>query len=274
MKGMPPHPSSQLGLFDVPGPERPERKAPPERPPPPVARQRLPAREDALPLAAELARRLSADLGVPVHLRLTDNRATLVSFRRLPEGLRLRVHHLFLDAPDAVVRAMADYAGRDRAEARETLEDFIHSRQGLLRRERRPGAPLRTRGKCFDLRAVAARLNATYFEGRVRVDVGWARKPGQRRRRTIHLGGYDARLREIRVHPALDRPHVPAFVVDFVMFHALLHADLAAPDMETGATGRCAAEHPPGFYEREAAFPLRDTAQRWLAENLRTLLRG
>jgi hypothetical protein len=109
----------------------------------------------------------------------------------------------------------------------------------------------------------------------VQVDLGWARRPGKRRRRSIHLGGYDARLREIRIHPALDRPHVPAFVVDYLVFHAMLHADLATPDVETtGDTGRCAAEHPPGFYEREAAFPLRDSAWRWLAENLNTLLRG
>ncbi|RKG63017.1 hypothetical protein D7W79_40690, partial [Corallococcus exercitus] len=101
----------------------------------------------------------------------------------------------------------------------------------------------------------------------------------------IHLGGYDARLREVRVHPALDRPTVPAFVVDYIVFHALLHADLAAtptgqdagpdagPDTHDAA-GRCAAEHTPDFLAREAAFPLREAAWRWLLENLSSLRRG
>ncbi|NOK23684.1 hypothetical protein HMI50_42565, partial [Corallococcus carmarthensis] len=96
-------------------------------------------------------------------------------------------------------------------------------------------------------------------------------------RRTIHLGGYDARLREVRVHPALDRPTVPAFVVDYLVFHALLHADLAATDASQEAddgTGRCAAEHTPDFLAREAAFPLREAAWRWLLENLSSLRRG
>jgi hypothetical protein len=304
---MPTHPRSQLSLFDAPATGRPqgaarEEPSPRERRPasedvPPraqqpasedvssrawqpapgdaAARHRLPVREDAIPLASDLARRMASVLGMPVHLRLTDNRATLVSFRREPDGLRLRAHHLFLGAPDEVVRAMARYAGRNDAAAREVLEAYARSRRGLVRRERRPGKPLRTRGRCFDLQALFARLNAAYFAGRVRVDVGWARKPGRSRRRSIHLGGYDARLREIRIHPALDRPHVPAFAVDYLVFHAMLHADLAGPQ-EPAPDGddRCAPEHTPAFLEREAAFPLRDAAQRWLAENLTSLMRG
>lgn len=243
---------------------------------PAPGRARLPSREDALPRAAELARRVSALLGLPVHLRLTDNRATLVSFRTLPEAVRLRVHHLFLEAPEPVVRAIAGYVAGDAA-AREVLEAFSHAQKDQVRRERRPGAPLRARGRCFDLRAVHARLDAAYFDGRVHgVEVGWARRPGRRTRRTIHLGGYDARLREVRIHPALDKPHVPAFVVDFIVFHALLHADLAHTDADRDGddTGRCAAEHTPDFYAREATFPLRESAQRWLLEHLASLRRG
>ncbi|AKQ70577.1 hypothetical protein A176_007489 [Myxococcus hansupus] len=224
-------------------------------------------------MAAELARRLSSLLKVPVHLRLTDNRATLISFRRGEEGLRLRLHHLFLGAPDAVVQAMAAYAGRADARAGEALEAYAHEHSERVRRERRPGKPLRTRGRCFDLQAVFARLNASWFDGRVQVDVGWARKPAGKRRRSIHVGGYDARRKEIRIHPAFDRPNVPAFVVDYLVFHAMLHADFEDTD-GTGSEGRCAPEHTPAFREREALFPLGDAAQRWLSDNHTSLLRG
>ncbi|QDE93506.1 hypothetical protein BHS06_33490 [Myxococcus xanthus] len=308
---MPSHPTSQLGLFDTVATERddveteprvstgvqsrrlareealapdtaqrvstaPENRRParedallPDTSTAPESR--LPAREAALPLAADLARRLSSILGAPVHLRLTDNRATLVSFRRGEDGLRLRIHHLFLGAPNAVVQAMAAYAGRTDARAGEALEAYAHAHSERVRRERRPGKPLRTRGRCFDLQATFARLNASCFDGRVQVEVGWARKPAGTKRRSIHVGGYDARLREIRIHPALDRPHVPAFVVDYLVFHAMLHADL---DDGTSTEGRCAPEHTPAFREREVLFPLRDAAQRWLGDNHASLLRG
>ncbi|MCP3105305.1 hypothetical protein LZ198_41200 [Myxococcus sp. K15C18031901] len=257
-----------------PGPHVPARSRHPAVAAPPPTAGRLPSREDALLQAADLARRLSAALGAPVHLRLTDNRATLVSFRRLDAGLRLRVHHLFLDAPDAVVRAMAHYVAHDDAPSRDALEAHARAHKGLVRRERRPGRALRARGRCFDLHAVRDRLVATWFAAPVSVDIGWARRPSRGRHRSIHLGGYDAHLREIRIHPALDRPHVPAYVVDYLVLHALLHADLHEEDA-TGldASGRCAPGHSPAFQEREARFPLRDAAQRWLQDNHTSLLR-
>ncbi|MDY7230078.1 hypothetical protein [Hyalangium rubrum] len=261
----------QLTLFEVPGASRPvpERSRSPRPPAAPSPTERsVPARAEALPRAAGLAHQLSEHLGLPVHLTLTDNRATLVSFRRRPEGVRVRVHHLFLDAPEAVVRAMAAFVGRDEARARAVLEAYAGEQRSRVRRTRKPGAPLKARGQCFDLRALYEHLNATYFEGHIQADIGWARRPGNKRRKTIRLGVYDARLREIRVHPALDQPHVPAFVVEAVIFHAMLHQ--LFPEAPDGSH----PSHSPEFLERERAFPLLDSARRWQREHLRTLLRG
>jgi len=263
----------QLTLFDVPraprpGPERTRLPRGLEPASLPTERQTVPAKDEALPRAAELAKRLSGLLGLPVHLTLTDNRATLASFRRRPEELRVRIHHLFLDAPEPVVRAIAAFVGREDARAKAALEEYARQRRTRVRRTRKPGAPLKARGQCFDLRGIYERLNATYFEGHIQADIGWGRRPGGKRRKTIRLGVYDARLREIRVHPALDQPHVPAFVVEAIVFHAMLHQ--LFPD-EPGSRH---PSHPPEFHERERLFPLLDAAQRWQREHLRSLLRG
>lgn len=263
----------QLTLFDVPAasraePERPRSPRAPRPASPPSEHRPLPAKAEALPRAAELAHRLSALLKLPVHLTLTDNRATLVSFRRLPEELRLRVHHLFLDAPENIVRAIAAYVGRGDTRAQAVLEEFTQEKREKVRRTRRPGAPLKARGQCFDLRAIYERLNTTHFQGRIQADIGWARRPGRKLRKTIRLGTYDDRLREIRLHPALDQPHVPAFVVDAVVFHAMLH------QLFPKEPGSCPSAHSPEFLEQERAFPLLDAALRWQHEHLRALLRG
>ena len=192
----------QLTLFNEPAASRPE----PERPRSPKApapapsldeRRPGPARADALPRAAELAHRLSTLLKLPIHLTLTDNRATLVSFRRHPDALRLRVHHLFLEAPDEVVRAIAVFVGQGDARARAVLEEYTREQRARVRRTRRPGAPLKARGQCFDLHAIFERLNTTHFEGRIQADIGWARRPGRKQRKTIRLALYDERLREL-----------------------------------------------------------------------------
>jgi hypothetical protein len=263
----------QLTLFDGPAashatPEGPRSPEDPKPAPPPSEQRSLPDRDEALPRAAGLAHQLSALLKLPVHLTLTDNRATLVSFRRLPEELRLRVHHLFLEAPEDVVRAIAAFVGRGDTSAQALLEEYTREKRERVRRTRRPGAPLKARGQCFDLRAIYERLNTTHFQGRIQADIGWARRPGRKQRKTIRLGTYDDRLREIRLHPALDQPHVPAFVVDAVVFHAMLH------QLFPEEPGSCPSSHSPEFLERERAFPLLDAALRWQHEHLRALLRG
>lgn len=227
-----------------------------------------PRREALVASAEDLARRISGDLGVPVRLAVTDNRSTMVSFRRAPGALRLRVHHMFLNAPDHVVRAISDYAGRGRSGAGLALDDYIRGRQPLIRETGRGAARLQARGRCFDLLAIFNALNAAHFQGGIRAKIGWGRMPSRRRRKSIRLGVYDHQTREIRIHPALDRPEVPAYFVRFIVFHEMLHQLFPSP---TGKGRR--NHHPRAFRDREKAFPQYETALQWEKENLRLLLR-
>jgi len=228
-----------------------------------------PSRNQMLARAEFLAQALSRDLGVPVRLSVTDNRSTMVSFRRNSASVRLRVHHMFLDAPERVVRAIADYAGRGRHGAGSVLDDYIRGRQPLIRIARNDKeADLNPVGRCFDLQEVFDRLNEAYFQGGIQAGIGWGRMPSRRRRKSIRLGVYDHQTREIRIHPALDRPDVPVFFVEFIVFHEMLHQLFPSP---SGSSRR--VHHPRGFRDREKAFPHYAAAIRWEKENLRVLLR-
>jgi hypothetical protein len=219
--------------------------------------------------AEYLAVSLSKNLGVPVRLSVTDNRSTMVSYRRNTASLRLRIHHMFLDAPDRVVRAIADYAGRGRRGAGPVLDDYIRGRQPLIRIARTQGeADLNPRGRCFDLDAIFARLNERYFQGGIKASIGWGRMPYRRRRKSIRLGVYDHQTREIRIHPALDRTDVPPFFVEFIVFHEMLHQLFPSPN----GSGR-RVHHPRGFRDRERGYPMYEAAIRWEKQNLRVLLR-
>lgn len=228
------------------------------------------AREEIVSRAAHLAHQISADLGVPVRLAVTDNRTTMVSFRRAPANLRLRVHHMFLYAPERIVQAIADYAGRGRRLAGSILDGYIRESEKLIRRTRTEvQPPLEPRGRCFDLQAIFDRLNQEFFQGGIRAGIGWGRLPSRRRRRSIRLGVYDHQTREIRIHPALDRPDVPAYFVEFIVYHEMLHQ--VFPSVRVA--GRH-SHHPKAFRDREKAFSRYSTAIRWERVNLRILLRG
>lgn len=259
----------QLALFDdvqvpvrplpmpAPGPQANELLLP--RP--------LPVRNEVLPKAEVLARRLSEELGVAVRLAVTDNRSTMVSFRRAPSTLRLRIHHMFLDAPERVVRAIADYAGRGHRRAGPVLDDFIREQQPRIRKDRAHESDLNARGQVYDLQRMFDRLNEQHFQGGIQARIGWGRSPSKRRRKSIRLGVYDHQTREIRIHPALDRPDVPVFFVEFIVFHEMLHQLFPTPP---GGSRR--VHHPRAFRDREKAFPLYAAAIRWEKENLRRLL--
>lgn len=270
----------QLDLFRAARPAAARPKAPAvsaERPLAPVEAPRaaepkpsLMSRQEALAKARVLGQRIAESLGADfkVLLSVHDNRSTMISFRRQPPLLKVRVHHMFLDAPDHVVTAIADYAGKGVRAAGQVLDDYIAARQERIRALPKRPAALEARGRCFDLQVLFDELNQQHFQGGIRARIGWGRQTGRRRRKSIRLGVYDHKAREIRVHPALDRPDVPRFFVEYIVFHEMLH-QLFPSDRHTGRH----VHHPRAFRDRERAFPRYEAALAWEKQHLHQLLR-
>ncbi|HEX9189670.1 MAG TPA: hypothetical protein VGB87_21525, partial [Vicinamibacteria bacterium] len=57
--------------------------------------------------ATSLETTLGRESGKPLRLILTDNRSVLLSFKREGGGPLLRLHRMFLHAPEAVVATLA-----------------------------------------------------------------------------------------------------------------------------------------------------------------------
>lgn len=236
--------------------------APDQRAVPPPAERFLRARG--------LADAVSRRLGRPVQLSVTDNRSTMISYRRKDDVLLLRVHHMFLGAPEQVVRAIADYSGKGKKAASALIDAWVREHTTNIRVGHRKGprARLKAQGKFHDLREIFDRVNDLVFSGRIDARIGWGRAPnGGGRRRTIRMGVYDHLSRTIRVHPALDRPEVPLFFVEYIVFHEMLHQ--AIPGEEKG---RRRQHHGPEFRRREKAWPDYEKAIAWEQENLSMLL--
>jgi hypothetical protein len=275
-------PSNQLELFpdfrSQPAPAAPPASRPAAAPPRPT----LVAPRDAPRL--ELLRRLNRlTEGRLRSLALTDNRRTILTVRpdRSLDGsprLSLRIHRSFVDAPDPVVRAVAEFLGSRKGteKARQSLavirEHFSRHRPEPGRK-RRP--TLRPEGVALDLREVAADLNRRYFEGRLEVEITWGRSGGgggvghRCRSRSLQLGSYSYEDNLIRLHRVLDQPGIPRYVVEAVVYHELLHADMP-PVVHEGRR----FFHTPEFRRRERRFRHHDRANAWIVENLPELLRA
>jgi hypothetical protein len=217
-----------------------------------------------------LRRRLSAHLSGEVQITITDNRAVMISVQRDPRHTRylVRLHHLFIDAPTPVLRALARYvAFNDRFASRE-LNAYIDERQARIRSEGTPRATIRTAGRVHDLRELFDELNARYFDGLVTCRITWGRHAGRGRpRRSIKVGSYSLEEHLIRIHPGLDQAWIPRGYLSWVVYHEMLHAFIPPPVVN----GRHCF-HTESFAEAEKRFADFDLALAWERRNLAALL--
>ncbi|HET9228687.1 MAG TPA: hypothetical protein VFR31_18555 [Thermoanaerobaculia bacterium] len=266
-----PHRPVQLPLFGEATPALPNQAG---------NRPRLLTSPDAYRL--ELLRRLNRlSAGKLRSLTLTDNRRTILTVRPAPAAdrarLELRIHHSFVEAPEEVLRAVADFVdskkGSERARQALTLiREHFSRHKSTAGRQRK--AVLRPEGCALDLRELVDDLNHRYFEGRLSVEVTWGRAAAAgacRRGRgsSLQLGSYSYEDRLIRVHRVLDDPGVPRYVVEAVVHHELLHADMP-PEIHNGKR----FFHTPEFRQRERQFRMLGRANGWIQEHLPELLRA
>lgn len=220
----------------------------------------------AAPRAGEIARRVAARLGRPVHVTVTRNRSTMLSYRERDGILRLRLHELFLRAGEREVSAIAEYvAGRNRTAAR-VLDAFVaaHSRAPA----KAPAAACRTNGRFHDLQTIFDELNETYFHGAVAAGITWGSASTRRYRRTIQLGVYVRQERLIRIHPCLDQAFVPRHYLTWIVFHEMLH-DVFGIESHGGRR----RVHPPEFTAIEQSYPDYVRCRAWEQRNMHRLLR-
>ena len=234
---------------------------------PPASRKPLlpPARLDAV--GRHWGMRFARYFKKPFRIRFNDNSSTMISSRVRKGVLELRLHHMFIKAPDSILGALADYL-LDRKKDHRRLDRFIERNQNQVR-PRRPVALKSPRGSRFDLTAIRDALNQAYFDVPVEVPVVWGTSRRRRRRRSIRLGSYCYDDHVIRIHPALDQGFVPAYVVAGVVYHEMLHHALGS----RRKNGRRLV-HTREFREREARFAHYQKAEAWEHDNLGRLLRA
>lgn len=216
---------------------------------------------------------LSIRLPEPVDVVFNDNRRTMVSLKRRSGRLKVRLHRLFRHADPGILDALALYLGKRDSASSKALDDFISSHRAEVRPAPRAKPKPRLReGSHHDLAAVLARVNETYFQGRIKVDIRWGRSPAKRRRRRAKtvsraLATYSYEDCTIRVSPVLDSPAVPEFMLEWVVYHEMLHHVL--PVEESGDKKRYHTER---FKRLERAFVKYEDAKSWERLNLDRLL--
>lgn len=177
---------------------------------------------------------------------------------RLREGrLLVRLSDLLEGAPEAVLRAIAHILLAkmyrrpiDRGQAaryrKYVASQEIVRKTHLVRRMRGRKHLRSPRGHFYDLDAIFEELNTRFFHGLMaRPRMSWS----QTKTRRI-LGQYDPAHNAIIISRLFDHPGVPAYVLEYIVYHEMLH--LKHPVRLQGSR-RCV--HSAEFQAEEKMFP-------------------
>lgn len=193
---------------------------------------------------------------------------------RSRDGLvSVRITELLRDAPREIHRALArmlvaKLLGRKvppaaRRAYREHVDTGDFRKKALAHRRRTGRKELTSpRGRHFDLEKIFHKLNLVYFQNELPKPVlSWSKRKTRRR-----LGHHDPAHEAIIISRSLDEPDVPRYVVEYVLYHEMLH--LKHPVRRRN--GRRLV-HTPEFRRDEEMFPYFEDAEEWLAENARNI---
>ena len=121
------------------------------------------------------------------------------------------------------------------------------------------------KGAVYDLDELFAKVNDQYFRGAIPKPVlTWSAKKTYR-----ILGHHDATHETVAISRSLDSHSVPRYVVEYVLFHEMLH--IAHPTKHVN--GR-RYNHTAAFKRDERKFQYFDEAEKWIERNVKKLKRA
>src|SRR4051812_21436190 len=131
----------------------------------------------------------------------------------------------------------------------------VRQKSQLLRQVRGRKQIEGTQGRIYDLVEIFQDLNSRFFFGLMgQPELTWSRNAARNL-----LGHYDPAHNAIVVTRVLDHPRVPRFVIEYIMYHEMLH--LRHPVKLKGSR-RCV--HSPEFQAEEKLFPDLEQARSFL----------
>ena len=216
--------------------------------------------------------RLASFLKTHVSVTITDNTRSIIYSKWEKRAYRIRLHHMFLDADESTLKALAYYISGKRKDTHKRLDGFIQEHKWKIRKKPESShprkVPIRVQGQYFNLANAFNELNQTYFENKIECSIMWGNAYKRARQRSVRLGSYSYKTSTIRINPLLDRPFVPQYVIDSIIHHEMLHHLLGSREKN----GRHMSHHCT-FKHMEKRFIHHGQAKQWIDKNLSRLLK-
>ncbi len=226
----------------------------------------LPAEERLAAIASEVCQQYTASKYTVCNAKFYPY-TSLKSTAKIQGGItRIRISDILEDAPDVVLESLIhillarvsrrkppqDRLNRYRDYLRTTRVESRHAQTRQARTNKQLPGPV---GEYYDLTESFGEINAFYFDNKIpETNISWSPKRSRRQ-----LGYHDEHLNLIVISRWLDRRIVPRYVVDFIMYHEMLHIVIPV-EYNNGKR----IVHTKEFRRREKAFQYYQPANCWL----------
>lgn len=140
--------------------------------------------------------------------------------------------------------------------------DHIQKKAAQDKRARGRKVVTTSKGNVYDLEEIFSDVNKRYFGDMMpRPVLTWSSQ------KTYHiLGHHDATHNQITISQSLDSPETPRYIVEYVMFHEMLHIAHPAKNIN----GR-RYHHTAEFKRDEKRFAFYEKAESWIQRNVNRL---
>lgn len=200
-------------------------------------------------------------VGINSRVRLRDN------------WLIVKISDVLTDAPPEFHQALAQILVRKLFRRRMLKNDLeiyhaylkqppVQEKSVANRRARGRKVVTTSKGEIYDLDNIFTFLNQVYFENRLpKPTLTWSAKKTFR-----ILGHHDSTHQTIAVSRSLDDKKVPRFVVEYVVYHEMLH--IKHPTIHRNGKRY---NHTPAFRRDEENFAYFEEAEEWIEKNIQKI---
>ncbi|WP_068468709.1 hypothetical protein [Candidatus Protochlamydia phocaeensis] len=203
-------------------------------------------------------------VGIKLHLKINDNRSTMLSVKWEPDCTKVSLHRMFLQAPHNIMQELACYLKGEHKKIGPSIKAYIEDNlQKLDYSHELDLSKLQTKGRIYDLKQIYCNLNQEYFDQSLKLHITWFGNARRRACSRITFGLYHDPLKLIKINRLLDNKHFPDYFVSYVVYHEMLHYVCPTYVDKNGLKHI----HSRAFKEREKQFKYYSQAQQWIRDN-------
>jgi len=211
--------------------------------------------------ALSLQERLENKIGTKLHLKINDNRSTMLSVKWESDCTKVSLHRMFLQAPLNIMQDLTCYLKREKKTLAPSIKAYIEDNLQKLDYSHELNLnKLQTQGEVYNLKLIYDYLNKEYFQDKLKLHITWFGKSSNHNRSRITFGLYYDPLKLIKINRLLDQSYFPIYFVEYVVYHEMLHYVCPTFVDERGQKHI----HSKEFKAREKKIKNFDLAQKWV----------